>query len=315
MTLRCSPVRSQNAVRIVSTCSLLLVLIGQVFAGPYADFAKRLRVEKAGANTAWMDAYRSTLSDVDLKAQIDVYLNAERSSRAEEFEQLRSVAESLAAVEEISPAADAAKKVEQIKSSPIYRDAGSAEGSSWLGKAMDRLKFKPPDAPKVNPKLAGLDVAGTVVIWLAWILLGAAVVVFLLFAARHIRWKAGLRKKATALLDDGEPDRTVDEWLLLADEQAAQGKFREAVRSLYLACLMRFDDAGVARFERSQTNWEHLGRIMASATRPPTLDFTAATQRFDRVWYGHQVEGMRDVEEMRAAYISITASVREVRAA
>ena len=118
-----------------------------------------------------------------------------------------------------------------------------------------------------------------------WILLGGlgGLAVFLL--ARYARLP-GFRRKAV-LVEEEEAPRSADAWLDEANALIAQGRFREAVRGLYVAGLMRFDEAGVARFDRHQTNWEHLRRIEASPKRPPGTDVRAATGRFDRVWYGH----------------------------
>jgi hypothetical protein len=69
-----------------------------------------------------------------------------------------------------------------------------------------------------------------------------------------------------------------------------------------LACLLRFDEHGVARFDRGQTNWEHLARVEASPKRPPSLDFRRATQAFDRIWYGFQCLGAPDVADFRGWY-------------
>ena len=213
--------RSQNAVRIVSTFSLLVVFAFQAFAGPYTEFAARLRKEKPGSDLWWTSKVSSQLKDADLKVALDTYLANKSESKSEDFEKLRSLAEGLAASEGVSKSSDAASKVQKIKSSTIFRDAGSAEGSSWLRNALDRLKFKTPDTPKLDPKLGNGATISQFFIWLAWLLLGGAVVAFLVFAARHIKWRGGLRKKATALLEEDEPDRTVDEWLALADRQAA----------------------------------------------------------------------------------------------
>jgi hypothetical protein len=83
------------------------------------------------------------------------------------------------------------------------------------------------------------------------------------------------------------------------------------VRCLYLACLLRLDDAGVARFDRSETNWEHLYRIERSPSKPTGLGFRAPTIAFDRVWYGHNVRGLSDVHEFRMWYVGVQEALKE----
>jgi hypothetical protein len=136
---------------------------------------------------------------------------------------------------------------------------------------------------------------------LAWGILFVGVVVGAYFAVRQIRFRRRARK-VSAMLDDDEPERTADEWLLNADGLAAQGKIREAVRSLFVASLIRIDEAGIARFVRGQTNWEHYRRIQNSKARPAAFDFLEPTQRFDDIWYGFKVRGEIDVQYFREVY-------------
>jgi hypothetical protein len=136
------------------------------------------------------------------------------------------------------------------------------------------------------------------------------VIAFLVFALKRFVWSKRLERKAKALLDEDEPERTLDEWLELADRLERQGKYREAVRCLYLACLLKIDEARIARFERSQTNWEHLARIEASPARPSDLEFREPTRAFDNIWYGMRVNGSEDVMRFRAWYRQVTESVR-----
>ena len=148
---------------------------------------------------------------------------------------------------------------------------------------------------------------------LVWVLLGllaALLGAFLYFVFRHFSWKKGLERKAKAMLGEDEPELSRDEYLTEADRLTAEGKFREAVRYLYLASLLLFDENGVARFIRGQTNWEHLRRIEASDAKPDGLDFEPPTQKFDQVWYGMRVQGQSDVDAMRGWYLQVANRLR-----
>ena len=112
------------------------------------------------------------------------------------------------------------------------------------------------------------------------------------------------------MLSEEEPELSRDEYLEEADRLNSEGRHREAVRYLYLACLLLFDESGVARFVRGETNWEHLRRIEASEKRPGDLDFQPATRKFDVVWYGMRVEGPSDVQAMRDWYVLIAERLR-----
>jgi hypothetical protein len=150
----------------------------------------------------------------------------------------------------------------------------------------------------------------TFLMYFVWFLLGAAVLAFIIYALRFVSFGKLKKRKAKAMLDEDEPERTLDEWLAMAESFEREGRYREAVRALYLACLLKFDERNVARFVRSQTNWEHLARIEDSPRRPVSLDFRSATQAFDRIWYGHKVRGSEDVVDFKAWYESVSAALR-----
>lgn len=224
--------------------------------------------------------------------------------------------EALAARAEMLPSdrtADFAKAAEQakaIKRNLLFSDAGAEDQANWIQRAFERLqnlRVRWPQTPGINaqsgPTVTNLD---RWLIGVMWALLGLLVIGLLVFAFRHFSWKRTLRRKAMALLEEDEPERTVDEWLVEADRLAAEERYREAVRCLYLACLLRFDEQGIARFDRGETNWEHLRRIQASPKRPADLDFVEPTRHFDVVWYGGQVRGAEDVEKMRSVYETVT---------
>lgn len=220
------------------------------------------------------------------------------------------------------PSTSSAKKTvsELKKSNPLYADAGAKKGSNWIGKAFERIGnlFGDKKATKTNlsvPDASGIGVFAQILIYFFIFLLAAGLLAFLIAALRMFKWKMGLKRKAKALLEDDEPERTLDEWLQLADDLTAQAKYREAVRCLYLACLLKFDEHGVARFERGETNWEHLARIKRSSKLPSTIDFELPTRQFDGIWYGFKGEGLADVGRFRAWYQEICEKLQEVKAA
>lgn len=203
----------------------------------------------------------------------------------------------------------------EIKSSPMYKDPGLKSEANWLSSAANRLNNIQPSCDSCNadvPNVNGVD-APDIGNWLTivmWTVLGGGVIAFGVFAYKRFSWSLKLERKAKALLDEDEPERTLDEWLERADLLEKQGKHREAVRCLYLACLLKIDEARIERFERSQTNWEHLARIEASPRRPANLNFRAPTQAFDQIWYGMRVNGAEDVAKFRAWYRQVTEAVR-----
>lgn len=206
----------------------------------------------------------------------------------------------------------------KIKSSPIYHDTGPKEGANWLSNAFDRLNNIHPDCgcnhPVSETPSAGLP-GSEALIYGIYAVLIIALAAFIIFAVSRFSWSKKLQRKAKALLDEDEPERTLDEWLDMADKLEREGRYREAVRCLYLACLLKIDEARIARFERSQTNWEHLERIENSPARPPDLDFREPTKAFDVIWYGMRVNGATDVMRFRNWYREVTQLTRPREAA
>jgi hypothetical protein len=261
---------------LVGSCLALAVVYGQ------GDGDKRLRQS---------DLYRT---DATFRKQVDDGLSAEAAASLLHAYSLRERA--------ITVAQNPVEIVRDIKGSVLYRDSGVAESSSWLSRALERLKnlLKPPE--RRNPALrSGLGFLGPWLTWLMWILLGAAVCVFAYLALKHYRWKARLVRRSSALLDEDEPERSVDEWLARAAELESQGEYRQAVRCLYLACLVRFDEAGLSRFIRGQTNWEHLRRLRQKHPEYESA-FRQPTRLFDQVWYGQSSADREVVEVFRKTY-------------
>jgi hypothetical protein len=257
-------------------------------------------------------------TDSDLESRITDYLSEDKPDKKQTDALERSIS-SRARLEgtEATPSPDVIANVKSIKGSVIYKsDKGPESQSNWVSKALEHLKdlFRLPTPSRAStgmPALGGLGLIGKVFIAIVVIAL-IGLVVWLLTQFRYHR---NLDRKASALLEEDEPERTADEWLELADGLTSQGRYREAVRCLYLACLLRFDEAGISRFERSQTNWEHLARFRASPKRPLAIEFSQETRAFDTVWYGGQVRGIEDVEQFRSWYSDVMLALKGAKAA
>jgi hypothetical protein len=205
--------------------------------------------------------------------------------------------------------ADPSETAKEILNNPIYIDAEQREGRNWIDKAgtrigerilewLNQFQF---NAPDMNVGIFGGSLGQGLTIFM-WVLLLVIIGLVLFFVLRHFSGVGRRKRRVGGILEDDEPERTADQWLARAEELEAEGKIREAVRCLYLACLVRYDDGRVARFRRHETNWEHLYRIEASPTNPAQIDFRTATQRFDKIWYGYQVKGPEDAAEFKEVY-------------
>ncbi len=293
-------------MRVVSLVSALL-LAAVCHAGPYSDMQKRLATVKTAE-----EVVQAVTSNGTVSSQPDIRdeLKAVKDSRAtpdEAAKELREMIDLAANAEGRRPTSTNKVQAGKIKRSALYVDQGIDRSRNWLGDAIERLKNIHMPKPKARTRSGpGIGILGEWIVYLMWALLIGAVIVLLFYAIRYIDWKKALTRRAKALVEDDEPERTLDEWLQLADSHTLAGRYREAIRALYLACLLKFDEYNIARFERGETNWEHLNRIQGSVNLPADLDFRTPTQEFDRVWYGKQVRGMSDVELFRGWYSDLS---------
>ncbi|HVT14488.1 MAG TPA: DUF4129 domain-containing protein [Fimbriimonadaceae bacterium] len=296
--------------RVVSSFSLLL-LAAWGWAGQYGDLDAKLKQAKTPKEK--LDIVSSSgLDDPGLRekwteATAD---NQDSIDALESYVDLKAMAEHAATPNQ-------EKRIAKIKSSGLYRDEGVGDRANWLSGAIERLRNLFPQRKPTHSSRSGdfgSPAFPAFITNFVWCLLGAGLIAFIVYVIRFVNFGKLRTRRAKAMLEDDEPERTLDEWLELSSSYERDGKYREAVRALYLACLLKFDERNVARFLRSQTNWEHLARIESSPRKPAGLDFRTPTQAFDRIWYGYKVRGPIDVAEFRRWYGDVTHALQGVAA-
>ncbi len=288
--------------RIVSSFSFI-ICFAVALSGEYTQTSRQLQ-------TANETAKLKILNDLAKKdSNLRMILGKNSVGRAEEYVDLKAFLES--SPDKKSDFIDA----KSITKSPLYSDLGERSEANWLHEAGERLaklfQRNENPTPSFNPPSLGMP--GWLVP-LAWFLLGGILLAFLIYSLRFIRLRGVLKRKARAVMEDDEPERTLDEWLTLANQYEKEGRYREAVRALYLSCLLKFDEKNIARFLRGQTNWEHLTRIESSPRLPNGIDFRTPTKAFDNVWYGYKVRGAEDVAQFRNWYSDINTALARVAA-
>lgn len=149
-------------------------------------------------------------------------------------------------------------------------------------------KPKPIDLPD-GPR----DMAGANTVMIVALVLVAAVLVFIL--VRSLKKKpteqtdldetGGLSQQSLAHDELSALSKPAETWAGLADELAARGEFREAIRHLYLALLSRLHRDGVIDYDPTLSNWEYLFAFKGAAALK--AGFKELTRRFDFAWYGN----------------------------
>lgn len=296
-------------------CCVSLLAAG-VRASQYADY--RARIDAAQSEASFRSLLESAddavLGDGLVAKAVESAVGQQdwRRARAQVSQALR-VADTMSKPDQ-RPPVDPQATARDIVRSPVYRDTGEASSQSWITRSfrrigewledlLDNLKFEPKVGGAVGLPMAGLEI-------LVWFLLVCGLGAFVVWFLVKFSWIRAGRARRSALLDEGTEVLSADEWLTEAAQLESQGRYREAVRCLYLAGLMRLDEANVLRFVRHETNWEHLARFERAPDRPQGIELRLVTLEFDRVWYGNQVRGVKDVEAMREHYSRILGLVR-----
>jgi len=208
----------------------------------------------------------------------------------------------------------------KAKRSPLYNDPGAREQSNWLQKSLEsfgdwlRKLFERPNRGPATPRVPGVSIVPTFLTTVVWVVIGAVALAALAVALKLIIQGRKKVDRSKGLIADDEVKLSLDEWLARADALIAQGHYREAVRCLYVACLLRLDQASVIEFRRHETNWEHYHRFCENVTRPD-FNFLAPTREFDSIWYGHRCKGEEDAARFKGYYQKLLDILNPRRAA
>lgn len=172
------------------------------------------------------------------------------------------------------------------------------EEESWWSQALDRFfkwlkdlleSDRERTATPPSSLGAGLGAANAVAMVLLFAVI--AVIGVLLFLAFRGKGNAPSSVEvertaaaAAAAASDNALARPPEGWAALADELAARGNFREAVRSLYLALLARLHGVGAIDYDPTLSNQDYCRRFRGKGEWVPA--FRELTSRFDFAWYG-----------------------------
>lgn len=224
-------------------------------------------------------------AEAELRESLRLYADAQGTPVALDT---RDAAQKILSRPEFQATVEKPDKAEEPK------DDGPDE-ESWLWKLFKKLMdwlFKR-EPPKVNaPDVGGVSMGAANGVIIGALVLVVAVLAFILIRSIRGRPRAeaagdenGLTQSALehdAMSALAKPSET---WAGLADELAARGEFREAIRHLYLALLSRLHRDGVIDYDPTLSNWEYLFGFKGSAAVKSA--FKELTRRFDFAWYGN----------------------------
>jgi hypothetical protein len=159
----------------------------------------------------------------------------------------------------------------------------------WLINQRDDERQAPPDVEvTASPAMAGANA-----VMIGAIVLVAAVLLFILIRSFKRKQPGQTELDETGGLTQQPLDHDTmsalskppETWAGLADELAAKGEYREAIRHLYLALLSRLHRDGVIDYDPTLSNWEYLFAFKGASSLK--AGFKELTRRFDFAWYGN----------------------------
>ncbi len=141
-----------------------------------------------------------------------------------------------------------------------------------------------PAQPLPAPDLPDINLS-----FLRWVILVAGAVVLVVLAVllgpllgRYFRRNRRGRPPALA---DAEV-ATSDEAIERARDASAVQDYRQALRLLYLAALLKLDEIGALRYDRALTNREYVREVALKSALAALL--RPVVETFDDAWYGYR---------------------------
>lgn len=160
--------------------------------------------------------------------------------------------------------------------------------ADWLReqvqKYLKNLKLPDTGANKLF-NLDGMSPAGRFALNAAGIaILTLFIVGLLYFIFRNLRFSKSLKQKEDALLLTTlkDPEKVEQK----AMECCNRGDFRQGIRFLYIAFLLRLNELNIIKIDKSKTNKQYLNEMLNSGLKAyePAAGFTHA---FNEYWYGN----------------------------
>lgn len=161
-----------------------------------------------------------------------------------------------------------------------------------LWRWLSRDRPPPPKSDEaVNSAGSGLGGIGTAVLVGSVVLL-VGLLAFMVFNRAPTQTAQNVQGDERRILEtklESDPmsalARAPEGWSDLADQLASQGRFRDAIRHLYLALLSRLHRDGAIDYDPAKSNWDYFRAFKGLPQALPP--FKELTRRFDFAWYGN----------------------------
>ncbi|MBS2030529.1 MAG: DUF4129 domain-containing protein [Deltaproteobacteria bacterium] len=164
----------------------------------------------------------------------------------------------------------------------------------WVGRQLEKIFKQREDKDPVDVSGQGLSVGAGMAQVITYALVALAACVVLILVYRLMTQQKPGEAESDAGGAGGAGDGKGEElnalakpawvWSDEADRLAASGRFREAIRSLYLALLASMHRRGAIDYHPALSNWDYCDHFRGEPGELPP--FRELTLRFDFGWYG-----------------------------
>lgn len=200
---------------------------------------------------------------------------------------LRNGAEELSTSPEIRDAS-ARQKLQAILA---RREFSGVHGPTALDRLLNRVRaWVNRWIRRLSLRLSGRPVIADLAFWVL-LICGAGVLLVWMLRALLKRPSAGPIRPRVAGGPDVRPARPN---VRKAQQAAAAGDYREAIRLAYWTAIYHLDDLGVWTADHTRTHREYLALVRTD--QPQRAPLAALTRQFERVWYAARPASQHDFE-------------------
>lgn len=197
----------------------------------------------------------------------------------------------------VSETEDARARAKEILSRPQFSQLekrptetkGAFNFWKWLLELLEGIESPEVEAPPTSSNLKALQLTKGFAVTII-VILAALLLLFIIRRWSQHRQQSQSSNSLEVVVSDipGAPDalkQSSAAWAQMADQLAKEGRFREAVRSLYLALLAQLHSQGLIDYNVHYPNTQYLQKFKGTSTALSV--FRDLTLRFDFAWYGH----------------------------
>ncbi|HUP59490.1 MAG TPA: DUF4129 domain-containing protein [Thermoanaerobaculia bacterium] len=259
---------------------------------------------------------KSTTGDLRLQTRIAATIGELRSGiRSEGANADRAMLARVAAEQKVAKLPEGGDVPVHAEPAPILERLAESIGEvvNWIGEQIARfLEWLLDFLPRIRRDETGATGG------MRWIVTGLVTVIVLLIVLLAIEVTRRSRRAAAKPVETSAPigskrdedplSRGAAEWERYAEQLAAAGRLREAIRAWFHAVLVTCYAAGVLHYRKSRTNWEYIAALAPSVSWRAEL--MRLTRRFEREWYGSDRSTHEALDECAQSSRAIIDAVR-----